>query len=105
MWALFASAIDGKFNSTLIDAGRFETDNDQAWAAKFYAPCIRSIGDVTTAGALIAPRALTIFNTAGKFNTSGIENAFNLYPNPQFRESLAGLNPNRLVGLIAGSGS
>lgn len=105
MWALFASAIDGKFNSTLVDAGRFETDNDQAWAANFYTPCIRAVGDVTTAGALIAPGRLAIFNTAGKFDTDGIENAFNLYRNPQLRVFRAGLKLDRLLRLIVGSGS
>ena len=64
MWCLFAGALDGQTRNTLIDGNQFNVDDDDAWADKFYTPCIRSIGDVATAAALIAPRRLVVFNAA-----------------------------------------
>ena len=60
LWALFGSAVDGNFKTTYADLSGFDPSNDEAWAAHYYLPCIRSIGDVRTAAALIAPGALYV---------------------------------------------
>lgn len=63
LWCLFASALDGRFPSTLVDLNGFPVNNDEAWVKTCYIPCIRSIGDVRTAAAFIAPdRGLTLMN-------------------------------------------
>ena len=62
VWCLFASALDGNVRKTVVDANGFDVQDDKAWAAKHYIPCIRAIGDVATAAALIAPRPLIVFN-------------------------------------------
>ncbi len=62
LWCLFASAIDGRIPVTVADLNAFPLDNDEAWAKEYYIPCIRSIGDVRTAAALIAPRSLLVMN-------------------------------------------
>jgi hypothetical protein len=64
LWCLLASAIDDKVGKTVVDGNRFDADDDEAWAQQYYIPCIRSIGDLETAAALIAPRRLVCFNAA-----------------------------------------
>lgn len=63
IWCLFAAAIDGKTGPVVVDLNRFPVDDDQAWIDTYYVPCIRSVGDVRTAAALIAPRPLVVMNT------------------------------------------
>ncbi|HPO14014.1 MAG TPA: acetylxylan esterase [Candidatus Hydrogenedentes bacterium] len=64
MWCLFASAIDGQVPITVVDLNAFPVDNDEAWEKEYYIPCIRSIGDVRTSAALIAPRSLLVMNAS-----------------------------------------
>ena len=67
IWCLFAAALDGQLRSTIVDANRFDKDDDEAWVKEYYMPCIRSVGDVDTAAALIAPGRLTVFNAGTSF--------------------------------------
>ncbi len=60
IWALFASAVDGGFSTTYADFNGFDSNSDDAWVEKHYTPCIRSIGDVKTAAALVAPSPLYV---------------------------------------------
>lgn len=60
VWALFASAVDGAMATTWADLSGFDPASDAAWAAQYYVPCIRAIGDVRTAAALIAPAPLYV---------------------------------------------
>ena len=69
IWALFASAVDGRFSTTYADFNGFDSNNDDAWVEKHYTPCIRSIGDVKTASALVAPHPLYV---AGANEASGL---------------------------------
>jgi hypothetical protein len=61
---------------TVIDANQFDSENDEAWVETYYVPCIRGIGDIVTAAALIAPCPLTIVNTGNAFKTAAIEQAY-----------------------------
>lgn len=76
IWCLFASALDDRIGKTWVDANQFDTEDDGAWVQKYYVPCIRCIGDITTAAALIAPRTLHIANTGGRFNTDGMRRMY-----------------------------
>jgi len=76
MWCLFASALDGSVGLTVVDANQFENDNDEAWVNDYYIPCVRSIGDVRTAAALIAPRRLMVMNTGSTFEAGGIAEVY-----------------------------
>jgi len=69
MWCLLASAVYPDAGKTVIDTNRFANTDDAAWVDQCYVPCIRSIGDVATAAALIAPRELALFNTGREFDT------------------------------------
>jgi len=75
LWCLFASAIDGGVRCTIVDANGFDPDDDAAWVTSYYTPCIRAVGDVDTAAALIAPRRLILGNAPESF-TNGVTAAF-----------------------------
>lgn len=60
VWAMFACAVDGAVETAVADLSGFDPNSDEAWAAQYYVPCIRSIGDVKTAAALIAPAPLYV---------------------------------------------
>lgn len=60
VWALLGSAVDGTFKTTYADLSGFDSTSDEAWVAQYYVPCIRSIGDLRTASALVAPNALYV---------------------------------------------
>ena len=57
LWCLLAAAVDGHVPATALDAAALPAD-DEAWVEDFYVPCIRGIGSVSTAAAIIAPRPL-----------------------------------------------
>ena len=67
IWSLFAAAIDPAIGPVVADAKGFNPDDDAAWVKSFYIPCIRSVGDLATAAALIAPRPLLIMNATPEF--------------------------------------
>ncbi|MBX3179383.1 MAG: acetylxylan esterase [Candidatus Hydrogenedentes bacterium] len=60
LWTLLASAVDGQMTKTYADLGGFDPESDQAWVEQHYLPCIRSVRDVKTASALIAPAPLFV---------------------------------------------
>lgn len=70
VWSMFASALDGSVPTTVVDANGFDTDDDAAWTNRHHLACVRSVGDVNTAAAMIAPRTLTVFNTQDVFQLS-----------------------------------
>lgn len=76
MWALLASALDEEVGATVVDANGFDFGRDEAWVSTYYVPCIRGIGDVLCATALIAPRSLAVMNTAGRFDGARAESIF-----------------------------
>ncbi len=58
LWTLFAAALDPQLAGAFIDMNQFPIDDDAAWVERHYIPCIRAVGDVPTALALVAPRPL-----------------------------------------------
>jgi dienelactone hydrolase len=104
VWCLFAAAADGKAARTFVDANGFANDSDDAWAEKQYIPCIRSIGDLSTAATFVASRggAVNVANTGEAFKTAGIERAFNAADNKGLTASAAPLAPADIAVWIAG---
>jgi len=62
--ALFAAAADPAIAKVIADAGDFDPRSDAQWLEKYYMPCIRSVGDLNTAAAMIAPRPVELLNCA-----------------------------------------
>ena len=66
LWALFAEAIERPSQGkTLIDWNGFNEEDDDAWVAQYYVPCIRSVGDVKLALAGMDPARVSVMNTQG----------------------------------------
>lgn len=65
VWCLFAAAVDPGIGGVAADLDDFPLDDDTAWAKENYIPCIRSVGDVRTATAMIAPRPAVLWNVNG----------------------------------------
>lgn len=74
--ALLAAAIDGGVESVTADLNHFDAGNDEAWAEQYYIPSIRSVGDVATAGILLAPIPLHLSNAHPAFPVDTIRNAY-----------------------------
>ena len=74
LWTMLAAAIDSGITDTIVDLNEFNPEDDEAWVADYYIPCIRAAGDLQTAAALIAPRKLTLFNTGqAAMTTPGVK--------------------------------
>lgn len=97
---LFARAFAGVGGSTAIDADQFDAGDDQVFADKFFVPCIRRVGDVRTAAALIAPGRLTVYNAGKGFPTDWIKRAYAASGSPK-AFVLKGPLPEQ-TGMVAG---
>lgn len=100
MWCLFASAIDPGIRKTVVDANGFDVANDQAWVDTYYIPCIRSVGDVTTAAACIAPRPLHVANTGKLFDVSGMKRIYKAVGADALQVSTEPLTNDALLALL-----
>ena len=65
LWTLLAAAVDPGIAAVAADLDAFPIDDDAAWAKDNYIPCIRSVGDVRTAAAMLAPRPAKLWNVNG----------------------------------------
>ncbi|MBX7256193.1 MAG: hypothetical protein K1Y02_07505 [Candidatus Hydrogenedentes bacterium] len=69
VWCLFATALaqsrdEGSVRALVADVNGFNPEDDTAWVKGPYMPCIRAVGDVTTAATLAVPAQLTLWNAA-----------------------------------------
>ncbi|HOZ47708.1 MAG TPA: acetylxylan esterase [Candidatus Hydrogenedentes bacterium] len=98
LWCLFAGAIDERARNVIVDANRFVANDDQAWVDTYYIPCIRSVGDVATAIALTAPRALVLMNTGDAFLTDESKRMCSILDNVTVESAL--LDTAAIVGRL-----
>ena len=66
-WALLARGVapaDLAPGGTVADLDRFPWDDDRAYLARLYAPCLRAAGGLRTAALLAAPNPLCLHNAA-----------------------------------------
>ena len=75
LWCLLAAGF-ADVHRTVVDANRFDSDNDAAFLHTLPIPSIRRVGDFRTAGTLVAPRHLLIHNTGDTFRTGWIEDVY-----------------------------
>ncbi len=62
--ALFAAAVDPGIAKVVADTNGFDPHSDAQWVEKYYMPCIRSVGDLNTVAAMLAPRPVELINCA-----------------------------------------
>ena len=75
LWCLLAAGF-ADIDRTVVDANRFDSDNDEAYLQNLPIPSIRRVGDFRTAGTLVAPRHLLIHNTGNTFQTDWIADVY-----------------------------
>jgi hypothetical protein len=99
LWCLLASAMDDRIAKTVIDGNRFDVEDDAGWAENYYIPCIRSVGDVETAAALIAPRPLVCFSAADSL-AARITGRFKAVDADTARVSSDPMTPEKILELL-----
>lgn len=75
LWGLFAAGFTN-IKNVVVDASQFENNNDSAYLESLPIPSLRRVGDIRTAGTLVAPRNLIIHNTGNSFDTTWIEDVY-----------------------------
>jgi hypothetical protein len=65
VWSLLAAALEGNVNRVYVDAAGFDPDDDEAWVARHYVPCIRSVGDVAAGAGALGKSSLRIAGGEG----------------------------------------
>jgi hypothetical protein len=73
LYALLARGLASGIGRAAIDAAGFDTENEEEFLKRFYAPGIRRVGDLRTAALLGAPAPLLLYATGGVFRTEEIE--------------------------------
>jgi len=76
LWGMLAAGVDGELSHVVVDMDRFNAEDDEEWIERLYVPCIRRVGDLKTAGALIAPASLLIHNLADRSVPSWISDVY-----------------------------
>lgn len=67
LWVLLAAAVTDGDGKVVVDAAQFDATDDDAFVRRLFVPCLRRIGDVRTALALIPPRPLLVHNAHAHF--------------------------------------
>lgn len=75
LWCLLARAMATGIDATVVDAARFN-DEDDSYRERLFLPGLRRVGDLRTAAALAAPGRLFIHNTAPGFPRDDIYRAY-----------------------------
>jgi hypothetical protein len=76
LWALMAAAIVEVDGKVVADANQFDANDDNEFVKRLFVPCLRRIGDLRTALALIAPRPLLVHNIHPNFPRNWAESAY-----------------------------
>ena len=75
LWSLLAAGFTDVKN-VVVDAAQYALDSDAAFLETLPIPSIRRVGDLRTAGTLVAPRPLIIHNTGDTFDTGWIAEVY-----------------------------
>jgi hypothetical protein len=73
LWCLFAAAVDASTGTVVADLNQFPIDDDDAWVDQYYVPCLRAIGDLRTAVAMIRPDRNLLLNGGAHAAHYGID--------------------------------
>ena len=78
LWAILAAGFADVAN-VVVDAAQFDNNMDIVCLETLPIPNLRQAGDFRTAGTLIAPRPLTIYNTGEVFDTTWIADVYRVF--------------------------
>ncbi len=76
LWVLLAGAVTEGDGKVIVDASQFDASSDDEFVKRLFVPCLRRVGDLRTALALIAPRPLLVHNAHPNFPRKWAEEAY-----------------------------
>ncbi len=76
LWVLLAGAVTEGDGKVIVDASQFDASSDDEFVKRLFVPCLRRVGDLRTALALIAPRPLLVHNAHPNFPRNWAESAY-----------------------------
>jgi len=76
LWVLLAAAVVDGDGKVVADAAQFDAGSDDEFVKRLFVPCLRRVGDLRTALALIAPRPLLVHNAHPNFPKRWAESAY-----------------------------
>lgn len=76
LWVLLAAAVVDGDGKVVADAAQFDSGSDDEFVKRLFVPCLRRVGDLRTALALIAPRPLLVHNAHPNFPKRWAESAY-----------------------------
>jgi hypothetical protein len=86
----------------VADLNAFDADSDAAYLDRLFVPYIRRIGGLPTIAAACGNGAMLLHNTAGKFDTTWLDQAAAV-TNADIRVDSAAADTNAIVSWIGGS--
>ena len=75
LWSLLAAGFT-EVKNVVVDAAEFDNTSDDEFLESLPIPSIRRVGDLRTAGTLVAPRLLIIHNTGDAFGTEWVAEVY-----------------------------
>lgn len=67
LWVLLARAVTDGDGKTVVDAAQFDARSDDEFVKRLYIPCLRRVGDMRTALAVMSPRPLLVHDAHPDF--------------------------------------
>ena len=103
LWAMLAAGFADVAN-VVVDAAQFDNNMDVVCLETLPIPNLRQAGDFRTAGTLLAPRRLTIYNTGEVFDTTWIADVYRvLGASQQLRVEKGMLSEGEVVARLIGN--
>ena len=76
LWCLLARGLTSDIDQTIVDAARFDYNDDNEWVERLFVPHVRRAGDLRTAAALAAPGRLFVHNVSASFPAQWIRSVY-----------------------------
>ncbi|MCS7186280.1 MAG: hypothetical protein RMK89_04930, partial [Armatimonadota bacterium] len=76
LWVLMAAAVTEGDGKVIVDAAQFDASSDDEFVKRLFIPCLRRVGDLRTALALVCPRPLLVHNAHPNFPRNWAESAY-----------------------------
>ena len=103
LWGILAAGFADVAN-VVVDAAQFDNNMDVVCLETLPIPNLRQAGDFRTAGTLIAPRPLTIYNTGEVFDTTWIADVYRVFgASQQLRVEKGMLTESEVVTRLIGN--
>lgn len=97
LWCLLARGLASNVNLTIVDANKFDYNDDNIWVDKLFIPHIRKAGDFKTSAVLIAPDKFIIHNVSESFPSEWFREIYNVAGYPEAVKVFANVLDNNSI--------